>query len=769
MKKIIIVQVLCLLILISCFKPTENPSTGSIKGIIRDAISMLPIANVAVSVANGATVTTNVSGEYSILDIVPKAYDLHFAKNGYLDNTTSVNVVAGNTTQKDIQLIPVLPELVSNTTFIDFGTQLSNASIILSNGGTGQVNWNTTVNEPWLHINPISGSITTGTLPVAVSVDRAGLDPGNYSTSLFFTSNTNSITISILLTIPSVNSPLLTVTPTLLDFGTTNTTEKLSFSNNGTGTSDWSLSSAQSWIAFTPTSGSTTSETDHVSVTIDRTGLQSGDYYGFINIISNSGNISIPVNMEVTLLPTLVIDTSTLNFAETLTTLTVGITNFGNGTLNWTVTDDADWLSVTPSSGVNDGIITVKVNRTSLTDGNYTGNVLITSNGGNKTVSVNMKASSITPDGVTLLSAIMINHNTSRIEWLRFIGGGFSSYKVYRGLSNSVNHTNSVLVSEITTSNELSYDDIDLLPQTQYYYCVYVKNNQNQMLPSTNVLSVITPPTIGQWNLNQTIPDLKAVDFYNANLGFAVGAKTYYYDGATWLEENTNEGKDVVVISPTCVCTNDHYFDGATWSPTGNPGYGYCVTGTDPNHIWIGGVHSYPHSGCVKFFNGSTWTSTLVGGDDGITDIDALQNDIVYTITQRGRIYKYDGAAWNYICGMSSTSLTNYYIKVVSDGNFWVTFYDYYNSRAEISHFVNDALVKEFDTDKGVICVDALSPNDVWFGGLSGSLWHYDGTNLLSVDSSCTLDIRSIKMLDANNGWAVGSGGILKYTRSRVK
>ncbi|MDD2229115.1 MAG: carboxypeptidase regulatory-like domain-containing protein [Candidatus Cloacimonetes bacterium] len=759
MKKAIIVQLLFLFLLISCFKPTENPTTGNIQGIIRDAISMEPIANVSISVTDGATVTTNASGEYNLSGLMPKAYDLHYVKNGYLDTSSSVSVTAGNTTQKDIQLIPVLPELVSNTIFLDFGTQLSTASIILSNGGTGQVNWNTTVTETWLHINPVSGSITTGTLPVAVSVDRAGLNPGNYSTSLFFTSNTNSITVSVLLTIPSVNSPLLTVTPTLLDFGTTDNSEILSFSNNGTGTSNWSLSSAQSWIGFTPASGSTTSETDQVTVTVNRTGMQSGNYYGFVNIISNSGNISIPVNMEVTLLPTLAVDTNTLNFKETLTVLTVGITNFGNGTLNWTVTDNADWLSVQPSSGINNGKITVTVNRGGLTGGNYTGNVLIASNGGEKTVIVNMEVTANLPDGVTLLSASMINQNTSQIKWLRFVGGGFTSYKVYRGFSSNVNYTNGVLVSEITTSNLLTYDDTGLQPQTQYYYCVYVKNSQNQLLPSTNILSVITPPTIGQWSLNQTITGLRAVDLCNDHFGFAVGNTTYYYDGTNWSQENTYASDDILVISPTCAYTEDYHFDGATWTAIQYPYYGNCVTGTDPNHIWMG-----DYDGKIYFYDGSSWAVNDLEYSH-IFEIDALQSDIVYAVDWNGKVIKYNGVGWSLIYQIPSGDPSG--IKVVSDGDFWVTVYSGLNGY--IYHFIEDGFTSKWTFDKSVYCIDALSASDVWFGGRSGSLWHYDGNNLLSVDSSCTFDIKGIKMLDVNNGWAVGSNGILKYTRSRKK
>ncbi len=53
------------------------------------------------------------------------------------------------------------------------------------------------------------------------------------------------------------------------------------------------------------------------------------------------------------------------------------ITNTGVGTLNWTVNVDTPWLSCTPLSGIDDGIIYVSVDPTGLSSGTYTGSVLV--------------------------------------------------------------------------------------------------------------------------------------------------------------------------------------------------------------------------------------------------------------------------------------------------------------------------------------------------------------------------------------------------------
>ncbi len=54
---------------------------------------------------------------------------------------------------------------------------------------------------------------------------------------------------------------------------------------------------------------------------------------------------------------------------------TFNIYNIGGGSLDWTITDDATWLSCTPSSGTNSGEINVSVDPTGLPAGTYTGTI----------------------------------------------------------------------------------------------------------------------------------------------------------------------------------------------------------------------------------------------------------------------------------------------------------------------------------------------------------------------------------------------------------
>lgn len=100
---------------------------------------------------------------------------------------------------------------------------------------------------------------------------------------------------------------------------------------------------------------------------------------------------------RIPLEPTLGVAPGSLNFASTATEAVLQVSNLGDGELTVVeVTDDfsgpLDWLSVTPDQvGPNGlGSYRVRVDRTSLDPGTFTGNILIASSAGNATVPVRL-------------------------------------------------------------------------------------------------------------------------------------------------------------------------------------------------------------------------------------------------------------------------------------------------------------------------------------------------------------------------------------------
>ena len=94
--------------------------------------------------------------------------------------------------------------------------------------------------------------------------------------------------------------------------------------------------------------------------------------------------------MEPTL-PVLSVNPTSLDFGATQPQKTFNISNTGGGTLTWSVSEDKTWLSVSPTSGTGDATVTVNVDRSGLSPGDYTADISVSSNGGNETVHVTME------------------------------------------------------------------------------------------------------------------------------------------------------------------------------------------------------------------------------------------------------------------------------------------------------------------------------------------------------------------------------------------
>ncbi len=77
------------------------------------------------------------------------------------------------------------------------------------------------------------------------------------------------------------------------------------------------------------------------------------------------------------------LDRSRLDFAASngavTSPQTFNISNTQTGTLNWMVTDDQSWLTVSPTSGTDSGQVTVSVDTSGLSTGSYSGTVTVSS------------------------------------------------------------------------------------------------------------------------------------------------------------------------------------------------------------------------------------------------------------------------------------------------------------------------------------------------------------------------------------------------------
>ena len=113
--------------------------------------------------------------------------------------------------------------------------------------------------------------------------------------------------------------------------------------------------------------------------------------------------------------PALSKNVDNLDFGTIVTSKTFDVWNSGGGTLNYTISDNRTWISVSPTSGSSTtgaNTITVTVNRSGLSTGHYTGTVTINPNyGSDQTVSISMDVPCPPPNNDDFADAQTISGN----------------------------------------------------------------------------------------------------------------------------------------------------------------------------------------------------------------------------------------------------------------------------------------------------------------------------------------------------------------------
>jgi uncharacterized protein (TIGR03437 family) len=274
------------------------------------------------------------------------------------------------------------------------------------------VNATVTSGNSWLSVTPASGT-TPANFTVSINTSTTGL-----TTSQTLTGNiqiassnvTNSpFNVPVTLTVSaSSSSPSssLTVPTTPLTFNYTiggNAPAAQAVNVSGpSGTSFTTSTGGAAWLSAT--SGGTTPAT--VSISVNTTGLAAATYTGAVTVTA-AGVSGSPATIPVTLIVasastsngTLTASPSSLNFSYSIgnpAPATQSITVGGTSGSSFTATaSGGTWLSVSPSSGITPGFVSVSVNPSGLTAATYNGTVTIAASGAtSQVVNVSLVVSS---------------------------------------------------------------------------------------------------------------------------------------------------------------------------------------------------------------------------------------------------------------------------------------------------------------------------------------------------------------------------------------
>lgn len=355
----------------------------------------------------------------------------------------------------------------------------STQSIVFWKGGDRTKNWTASAAATWMTVTPSAGTITTEHDTISVTVNLAGMAPGTYASNVTIAMDglrgrqyKTTIPISLVITGTS-QTPTIRIAPTALSFtgiagGTNPLGQPISLTNPSGGTLSWTMSDNAPWLTLSTTAGTTTTETDSISANVSLTGLTAGTYTAAITVTNTGGTNSplvIPVSLTVSptpvTTPIISLSSTSLTYAGTAggsnpANQSFAISNTGAGTLTWTASDNAAWLTLSPASGTAAGTVTASVNITGLASGTYSSTITVAATGAtSKTLPVTL---TVSPAATTTSAATL--------TWGANTESDLAGYRIYMGTQSGV-YGPPVTVGQVTT-----YQFANLVKGTTYFFTI---------------------------------------------------------------------------------------------------------------------------------------------------------------------------------------------------------------------------------------------------------------------------------------------------------
>ncbi len=250
--------------------------------------------------------------------------------------------------------------------------QPNSKKITLCTSGSGLLTWTASWDHnqaPWLQLDHSSGQIQApGQGQAQVSAQANGLKPGKYTTTVTFSSQPGSSTVSLTVNF-TVQAVCVSTTPGTLTFtgvvaNSDPPAQTVKVSNCGGTAGDWSASPKATWLTVDPTNGTLSGgKTQQVQIAASLANLKIGTYNDDIVFTLGSSQSTVHVTLTVQA-PTLSVQPTSINANRDCGTPTnssaggwvcnVTVTNTGNvqGDLNWSVSSSGvAGITFTPASG----------------------------------------------------------------------------------------------------------------------------------------------------------------------------------------------------------------------------------------------------------------------------------------------------------------------------------------------------------------------------------------------------------------------------------
>ena len=318
----------------------QNRGTGQLDWSIEvpkeDWLQVTPLKGITQEVSSSINITVNREG----LKPNPPPATLIITSNG------------GN---KEIRVtldVDPIPEIEISTAELDFGQDRESQGFLIRNVGTGTLTWKIAAPEIWAAVTPTAGLTRDTPTSVNVRIDREAVTvPKKYQQDMTITSNGGTAKLTLLMEI--LPRPVLKVSINRIDFGLQSNQQVLLIENSGTGDLNWKIDlPAVKWLEVSRTKGRSTDQNPvSVEITADRTKVDDPGTYERVLTVSGEGMvIEIPVVMVVDR-PKIIVNPQEVQFEAGLNKKSVALSRAGLGRIDWQLTTNADWLSITPKRG----------------------------------------------------------------------------------------------------------------------------------------------------------------------------------------------------------------------------------------------------------------------------------------------------------------------------------------------------------------------------------------------------------------------------------
>ena len=284
----------------------------------------------------------------------------------------------------------------------------------------------------------------------------------------------------------------LSVSPTSLAIDEPTTTGNFEVWNSGDpgSTLNYTIIESCNWLSVNIINGTSTGEQDNITVTVDFSSFDSGETNTYVITISGDDDtktLSIIATAEEELEASLSILPTSLTIDEPTTTGNFEVWNSGDpgSTLNYTITENCDWLSVYPPSGNSTGEhdnITVTVDFSSF-DSGETKTCIITIDGAGDTKTVTVTATTEEAPSIPPIDPYPSDESSGVETTLTLIWSTESGqnllYDVYFGTDPSPDEGE--LVSEQQLENFYTISTL-LHNNTPYYWKIVVWEGSNSTI-----------------------------------------------------------------------------------------------------------------------------------------------------------------------------------------------------------------------------------------------------------------------------------------------